>query len=256
MTALSLATSSSRNPALFDDGPLPELVSKINEAHSAAQDALRNSVQCAIQCGEWLIQAHEDVPHGRWELWVKAKTAMSATTARGYMRLARLDKTNRQRVADLSLRQALADIAKESARQTRLEREAARQARRESAAAAATTAASATPAPSLPVLDLEYEDVPHRPATPTAPKSVGVIADDEPKASLDDYKAVLAVVPDDIYTPIGVLESEAMKFVFAMMAHCAPDDRARITTYIKTTVERLFAEFSKPNATAEGVSDA
>jgi DUF3102 family protein len=118
-----------------------EHVAEIRREHKAAHDAQREAVSHAIRCGELLLLAREDVPHGQWELWVQAKCKFSSRAARGYLRLARLDAANRQRVAEMSLRNALAEIASESARQQRLERQAARAAHREAEISAQRPAA-------------------------------------------------------------------------------------------------------------------
>ena len=64
-----------------------------------------------IRAGELLIQAKAALPHGAFGSWLSANVEFSDRTARGYMRLAGLDEAKRQRVADLSLRSALAAIA-------------------------------------------------------------------------------------------------------------------------------------------------
>jgi len=139
------------NPLLIDDAPNDELISEIRRAHAAAQDAQKNAVQCAIRVGELLRIAREDIPHGQWEMWLQAKCKFSARTARGYLRLAGLDAANRQRVAEMSLRNALADIASNSAKQRRRERELARDSRRETT----PLPPAAASARSLPIVDAE-----------------------------------------------------------------------------------------------------
>lgn len=92
---------------------------EIRDAHKAAQQALRSSVAHAIHCGELLIEAKDLMPHGAWSDWIATNTQLADRTARGYMRLARLNPEKRQRVADLSLRQALKEIGNECGRQQR-----------------------------------------------------------------------------------------------------------------------------------------
>jgi hypothetical protein len=83
---------------------------RIVAEHEAAQAAAASAVEHAIRCGELLIEAKAAMPHGSFGDYV-ATLPFAATTARGYMRLARLDDAKRQRVADFSLRDALAEIA-------------------------------------------------------------------------------------------------------------------------------------------------
>ena len=59
-----------------------------------------------------LKEAKEILPYGDWSDWIANNINFAETTARGYMRLASLSIEERQRVADLSLREALAAIAK------------------------------------------------------------------------------------------------------------------------------------------------
>ena len=94
---------------------LDNLAKQIDAAHAAAQAALLTGVQKAIEAGQLLIQAKEEVPFGQWETWVKENTAVSPRTASAYLRIARhwtkADDTNRQRVADLTLRALLDELA-------------------------------------------------------------------------------------------------------------------------------------------------
>lgn len=94
---------------------LPELTARINQAHQSAHDAMRQGVAHALEAGRLLAEAKQAVGHGRWGEWVSANCTFSDRTARAYMRLARefpgLDEANRQRVADLPLREALLMLA-------------------------------------------------------------------------------------------------------------------------------------------------
>lgn len=78
--------------------------------HEAAQASMRSAVVHAIRAGELLIEAKAGIPHGDFGEFCKA-LPFSDRTGRGYMRLARLDAEERQRVADMSLREALEAIA-------------------------------------------------------------------------------------------------------------------------------------------------
>jgi DNA adenine methylase len=105
----------------ISDGSLARLVQAIEDEHQAALGAARSAINHAIRCGELLIQAKADLSHGAWAAWVDAHCTFSHRTATGYMRLARelplLDNQDRQRVANLSLREALSTLARQSRRQ-------------------------------------------------------------------------------------------------------------------------------------------
>jgi len=83
----------------------------IRVEHEAAQHCASEAVAHAIRCGELLIEAKAALPHGAFGAWLAANVDFSDRTARGYMQLAGLDAANRQRVADMSLRDAMIAIA-------------------------------------------------------------------------------------------------------------------------------------------------
>lgn len=85
--------------------------SEIQAEHDAARRCASEAVAHAIRAGEMLLQVKAALPHGAFGPWLAANVDFSDRTARGYMRLAGLDEAKRQRVADLSLRGALAAIA-------------------------------------------------------------------------------------------------------------------------------------------------
>ena len=103
---------------------LQELAQAIGREHQAAVSAARSAVEHAIKCGELLLKAKATVGHGGWLAWVETNCTFGQRTAQGYMRLARelprLDEANAQRVADLSLRDALGTLARQSADLCRL----------------------------------------------------------------------------------------------------------------------------------------
>jgi hypothetical protein len=86
---------------------LSDLATRIRAEHQAVGDALKH----AITAGELLTEAKVQVPHGDWLPWLEANCEMSLRTAQAYMRIAReigkLDDGNTQRVAHLSIRDAL-----------------------------------------------------------------------------------------------------------------------------------------------------
>jgi phage N-6-adenine-methyltransferase len=87
------------------------LAARIQAAHEAAQSAMRSAVSYAFEAGKLLMEAKKLVGHGNWESWVRESCGFSERTAQGYMRLARLDPEKAQRVALLSLRDALKALA-------------------------------------------------------------------------------------------------------------------------------------------------
>jgi hypothetical protein len=93
---------------------LAELARQINEEHRAGEAALRASVQHALRAGELLLAAKKRVGHGSWRDWMAAHVQVAERTAQSYMRLAKKWPTlgeKTQRVADLSLREALKVLA-------------------------------------------------------------------------------------------------------------------------------------------------
>ena len=110
MVAQALDT---RAPGSVSD--LDNLAKQINAAHAAVHTALLTSVERAVEAGQLLAQAKEQVPHGQWEAWVAESTAVSSRTARGYMQAARYwttaDDGKRRALADLGLQKLLAEIA-------------------------------------------------------------------------------------------------------------------------------------------------
>lgn len=94
---------------------LPELALAINRAQQSIESAISQALGHAIEAGQALIDAKALVKHGEWQTWLKGNCTVSDRTARNYMRLARempkLSPQERQRVADLPLREAVAAIA-------------------------------------------------------------------------------------------------------------------------------------------------
>ena len=88
------------------------LAAQINDAHRACERAVRDGLGHAIEAGNLLIEVKKQVGHGGFLDWLKSNIDFSERTARGYMRVAR----NRQRVADMSLRDALKSLAEPSRR--------------------------------------------------------------------------------------------------------------------------------------------
>lgn len=99
---------------------LTTLADAIRTELADAKAAAASAVEHACRAGELVIQAKEACPHGEWGKWLRENAEVSERTARAYMQLAKrcreLPPGERQRVADLPLRQALAE-AEENARE-------------------------------------------------------------------------------------------------------------------------------------------
>lgn len=99
--------------ALVDD--LAPLAEQINIHIQQAESAARDAVTAALAAGELLNRAKAKVAHGEWEAWVMSHCTVAPRTARAYMSLAKrvplLTGAERQRVADLPLREAIAAVA-------------------------------------------------------------------------------------------------------------------------------------------------
>jgi hypothetical protein len=80
----------------------------IREEHAAASAAANAALAHALEAGRLLEEARATIPHGNWEFYVQAIVGIAPRTARLYLRLHRhRDRLpNRQRVADLTVRQA------------------------------------------------------------------------------------------------------------------------------------------------------
>src|SRR5262249_196122 len=98
---------------------LDDLVTRINDEHRAATNALRQGVLEGIGGGDLIVKAKAQLKHGGWLDWLKANCEIPERTVQAYMRLARLPIEKRNAVADLPLREALSAIR---SRQERLER--------------------------------------------------------------------------------------------------------------------------------------
>lgn len=94
---------------------LATLAVGINRCIRDAESAARSAVELAIEAGQQLNAAKEQVPHGQWEVWLTDNVEAAPRTAQAYMRLARevplLPDEEAQRVADLPLREAMKAIA-------------------------------------------------------------------------------------------------------------------------------------------------
>lgn len=94
--------------ALVRAHSLPQLAAGANREHLACEAAYGTAIEHAFRAGEHLLAAKAQVAHGAWLPWLEANFGASERTAQGYMQIAREDP---QRVADSSVRQALATLA-------------------------------------------------------------------------------------------------------------------------------------------------
>jgi hypothetical protein len=118
-----------------DQLALKDLATQIIEEHARAQEMARASVRHALRTGELLLEAKRSVGHGSFEIFVRRYCKLAPRTAQAYMRLFRewpkLPAEKAQRVADLSLRDALSAIATETRNIAALPPPAAEQALKE-----------------------------------------------------------------------------------------------------------------------------
>jgi Protein of unknown function (DUF3102) len=84
------------------------VLAEIRREHELAQADSSTAVAHAVRCGKLLLQVKAVTRHGEFMAWVIANTAINHNTANAYMRVARLDPANCERVKNLSLRKALA----------------------------------------------------------------------------------------------------------------------------------------------------
>lgn len=98
-----------------DVATLDFLAEQIKDSAHQTTKAANSAVEGALITGALLIEAKKQVPHGEWENWLTANCQLALSTARAYMGLSKkflqLDDSNRQRVSDLPVREALKAIA-------------------------------------------------------------------------------------------------------------------------------------------------
>lgn len=88
-----------------------ELQISINREFAQTGIAARNMLEHAINCGNLLLQAKDQAPHGTWSAWVGANFDGSEWVARKYMQLARAHE-NGGGITDMeSIRAAIRSIA-------------------------------------------------------------------------------------------------------------------------------------------------
>jgi hypothetical protein len=92
---------------------LADLGARINEAHRLAIGHAGKAIEQAIACGQLLLEAKANVPHGKWLPWLRDNVTFGERSAQGYMRIAqRVPSQIRNGVSDFpSLRGALHALA-------------------------------------------------------------------------------------------------------------------------------------------------
>ena len=109
------AASSSTDLVPGQQDELSALAARINEEHEQCLSAARASLAHALEAGRLLTEAKSCVAHGGWLPWLQANCHFSERTAQLYLRVwkarKQLAEGNPQRVADLSLREAVALLA-------------------------------------------------------------------------------------------------------------------------------------------------
>ncbi len=94
---------------------LADIAVKINAETTAAETHARSAMQHALAAGALLVQAKALVARGDWQQWVEGNCTIAMRTASAYMRLATrietLPDSERQRVADLPVREAIRAIS-------------------------------------------------------------------------------------------------------------------------------------------------
>jgi hypothetical protein len=97
------------------DLALTDLAQAIEHEHQAAHQAAQTALAHALECGQLLLQAKAAVGHGGWLAWVEANLTFGPRQATNYMRLAReipkLDDEDRKQVSDLTMRDAVGQLA-------------------------------------------------------------------------------------------------------------------------------------------------
>ncbi len=94
--------------------PQSNIATAINAAHAGVEAAQKEGTRYAIEAGRLLTDAKATVVHGGWDAWVRKHCRFSPRTARLYVAIFRhveADPAKRQRVAELSLRDAANEIA-------------------------------------------------------------------------------------------------------------------------------------------------
>jgi hypothetical protein len=90
---------------------LTAITIRVRVAHKAVGNAAQDMLAHAMAAGDALLEAHQDIPHGKWEAWLRHDCELSVRTAARYIQLAKarslFDSSNRSRTTDLTIAGAL-----------------------------------------------------------------------------------------------------------------------------------------------------
>lgn len=96
-----------------------ELGERIRMRVRMAENHLKKALEYALEIGGLLNEAKPQIKHGEWQDWLTAHCDLAPRTASAYMRLAKaypaLSQAERQRVADLPVREAVKAISTDPA---------------------------------------------------------------------------------------------------------------------------------------------
>jgi hypothetical protein len=97
--------------------PVAQLAEEINEHHRQCEAAMNHGLEHALEAGRLLLEVKKRCCHGDWLPWLKKNFQGSKRTAQAYLRLHREYpqlKRKAQRVALLSMRQAIVNVANDT----------------------------------------------------------------------------------------------------------------------------------------------
>jgi hypothetical protein len=218
---------------------IADIADAIQAEHKAAQGHQRSAVEHAIRCGMLLLQAKATMKHGEWEGWLSVNVRFSARSAQGYMRLARLDPAKAQRVADLSLSQALKEVGQNYGRsQRRIERQVDRE------------VAAAAPKPLVrepdQVIDVEVVSASTTNANPEIVDEIAAVIDAALPVTFVPVKRILIDTAIDadlrMLTRVGTAGVVTMldvvpAVIAGLFQRVGPEDRGVLAALIKGQVD-------------------
>jgi hypothetical protein len=92
---------------------LPDLVTRIEAEHEAANRDARSALEHAVRCGELLAQAKASLEHGQWLRWIGDHLSFGERQAQKYLRLAacKAELANTNSGSDFTINGVLAALA-------------------------------------------------------------------------------------------------------------------------------------------------
>jgi len=72
----------------MDVEQMRDLASAINQEHALVYQATIDALDHAIRCGQFLLEAREQVPDGKWTEWIEANLNIAVSAATRYQRIA------------------------------------------------------------------------------------------------------------------------------------------------------------------------